>query len=74
MLYRNPELNKRVFELLVIYFLRCKTVLLGLENVQVLESSKSKETLENVKKVSKDLNRYKSETTYWLPKNNVYGE
>ena len=49
MLYRYPLLAKMVFELLSIYFLRTRTITSGLQNVQILESSKSIHTLNQIK-------------------------
>lgn len=41
LLYRYPLLTQKVFELLSYYFLRTRTIMTSLCNVQVLESTKS---------------------------------
>ena len=55
MLYKYAELKKSVFELLIGYFLRRKTVMMALQNIQVLESSKSIHTLNNIKEMQQSL-------------------
>ena len=49
LLYRYPLLTQKVFELLSYYFLRTRTIMTSLCNVQVLESTKSIQTLELIK-------------------------
>ena len=42
MLYRYPELSKRVFQLIVLYFTRLSNMLETLTRIQMLENSRSK--------------------------------
>ena len=47
---------------------------MGLENVQVLESTKSIFTLNQIKDFSNQLKKLQSETGFWLSKQNEYGQ
>ena len=49
LLYRYPELSRRVYSLLVRYFLRLRCNVEALAKVQLLESKASIATLEKVK-------------------------
>lgn len=73
MLYRYPILTKSVFELLSIYFLRTRTLISSLINVQILESSRSIHTLNQIKEFQNELKALQSETSFWLSKSNEYG-
>ena len=73
MLYRHSALTKSVFELMCIYFLRTRTIINNIENVQVLENSKSIHTLNVIKDYTNSLKKLQAETSFWLTKPNEYG-
>jgi hypothetical protein len=74
MLYRYPVLVKRVFELLIMYFTRERTVIESLCSIQLLETEKGKETLESIKKHSQTLEKEVADWTSWLTKNKKQGD
>jgi len=71
MLYKYPDLTKRVFALLVMYFTRTRTLIEGLTNIQLLESSRSIQTLNNIKRMHLKLKNYQTDTVFWMQKNNT---
>ena len=73
MLYRYPDLTKRVFALLCKYFLRKRTALDTIENIQVLESQKSTTMLQEIKEIAKDLKNKQSDAQFWMQKLNSAG-
>ena len=75
LLYRYPELSRRVYSLLVRYFLRLRCNVEALAKVQLLESKASIATLEKVKQNHYELTKLKNETSLWItaPQNNQYG-
>lgn len=73
LLYRYPHLQNKVVELLSIYFLRTRTIVTSLQNVQILESSKSIHTLDLIKEYQSKLKQLQEETSFWLGKSNDYG-
>lgn len=46
---------------------------MGLNKVQILESSKSIHTLNTIKEYQENLSKLQDETGFWLQKNNEYG-
>jgi len=66
LLYRYPELRKRVYALLVRYFLRVRSSISALNNVQLLEGQQSIETLGEVKSIYEVLRNLKNETSHWI--------
>ena len=73
LLYRYPELSRRVYSLLVRYFLRKRSNVEALSRVQLLESKASIAALEKVKMNFHELTKLKNETTLWITANNEYG-
>ena len=73
LLYRYPELSKRVYGLIINFFLRKRVMIQALSNIQILESTKSKEILQEVKRCHKELNKLKNDTKLWLMSENDYG-
>ena len=66
MLYRYPDLTRRVFALMVSFFTRKRTLIAGLLQSKILESSKSIQTMNKIKNLHKDLNEYQSEMQFWI--------
>ena len=73
LLYRYPELTKGVYGLLVKYFLRKRICLESIANVQVLENKNSTKMLNDIKKLTQELKKLQSESSFWINKNNQYG-
>lgn len=73
MLYRYPDLVKRVFQLLIMYFTRQRTVLEGLVSIQLLEGAHGQKILTSIREESKVLQEHKLHWNYWLEKNNDAG-
>ena len=55
MLYRYPELSKRIYTLLVKYFLRKRTAVNNLNNIQILENIASTKMLNEIKELTGEL-------------------
>ena len=55
MIYRYPELSKRVYTLLVKYFLRKRTAINNLNNIQFLENIASTKMLNEIKELTSEL-------------------
>jgi hypothetical protein len=66
MLYRYPDLTRRVFALMVSFFTRKRTLIAGLLQSKILESSKSIQTMNKIKNLHKDLSEYQSEMQFWI--------
>ena len=73
LLYRYPELTKRIYSLLVRYFLRKRTTIAALKKLQVLESNKSEKILTDVKRLHGQLINIKAETSLWITVSSEYG-
>ena len=73
LLYRYPELSKRVYGLIMNFFLRKRIMIQALSNIQVLESNESRDTLREVKRCHAELNKLKNDTKLWLMSENDYG-
>lgn len=58
MLYRYPELTKRVFALLVSYFTRKRTLIEGLAQQHILESQKSVKAMNEIRKKHLELKEH----------------
>ena len=74
LLYQYPELTKGVYGLLVKYFLRKRICLESIANVQVLENKNSTKMLNDIKKLTQELKKLQSESSFWINKNNQYGK
>lgn len=73
MLYRYPELTKRVFALLVSFFTRKRTLVEGLQQQHILESSKSIQAMEKIREMHASLKVAHAELSFWLPNNKANG-
>lgn len=73
MLYRSPELTKRVFALLVSYFTRKRTLIEAMTSMKILETAKSIQTMNRIKRLNIDLTKLKKEMQFWIMKNTGTG-
>jgi hypothetical protein len=73
MLYRSPEMTKRVFALLVSYFTRKRTLIEAMTSMKILETAKSIQTMNRIKRLNIDLTKLKKEMQFWIMKNTGTG-
>jgi len=73
MMYRYTELQSKAFAMLVNYFTRKRIMIECLSSTQILESSKSIQTMNEIKKAHQQLKKLFSEISFWLQKHNISG-
>jgi hypothetical protein len=73
MLYRFTDVQAKAFAMLVNYFTRKRIMIECLSSTQILESSKSTQILNEIKKSHVALKKQYSEIQFWLMKHNATG-